>query len=327
VARTPLRCGDLVTESKILAAVHGPNSPASRSVTRTSTAEGSVTGEKAIQGAGGLSCSWKVGADSRPASTATFTVSLLPQAAREWTPMLSGDAPTTSRRTFAAVSAAADCADAGCAASAPIGSAWVRVDLTVTGLGEGQSVYGDESTAAIFRGARPAIAAVFTSVKRATAAQLRFPSHVGPTPSASDCRNYLKTVPLARAMGVGSATYGTPRRPDGTSDSIAGAAEHRIGVSVCYADGSGTGPNSLARITIAPLQSWAVTAMAADPTARGGLTPVTLTGQTAGEHALTNCSGAGTPCTVVFALGTAAIQIDDTTRAKQIAEAIIAEAR
>ncbi len=292
----------------------------------TSTAGGTITAETAVQGAGGLSCSWRIGGDGGTADDVVVNAAVLPGAAKDWSAQVFGDAPTAKRRVFAGISAAATCADPGCGASAAVGSSWVRVDLLTVGLGEGTSVFAGETEDTLFANARPAIATVFATVQRATAAQLRFPSHVG-TRGASDCRNFLKPGPLAAAMGVRSASYAEPRYPDGVSDSLAGAAEHRIGVSSCFVNGSGTGPNSTAQVTIAPDQAWAVTAMAAHPDARGTLKPVTLTNQVAGEHALTDCTGTANECSVVFSLGTTAIQVDDGIRSKQIAEAIIAEAR
>ena len=132
-----------------------------------------------------------------------------PGAAKDWSAQVFGDAPTAKRRVFAGISAAAACADPGCGASAAVGSSWVRVDLLTVGLGEGTSVFAGETEDTLFANARPAIATVFATVQRATAAQLRFPSHVG-TRGASDCRTFLKPGPLAAAMGVRSASYAEP---------------------------------------------------------------------------------------------------------------------
>ncbi|HEY8318897.1 MAG TPA: hypothetical protein VIG76_08705 [Amnibacterium sp.] len=327
-ASAPLRCDDLLTHAQLLAAAQGPHSPANRTVSVTSTAGGTITAETAVQGAGGLSCAWRIAGEGAATDDVVVNAAVLPGAAKDWSAQMFGDAPTAKRRVFAGISAAATCGDPGCGASAAVGSSWVRVDLLTVGLAEGTSVFAGETEDTLFTNAGPAIAAVFATVQHASAAQLRFPSHVG-TRATSDCRTFVKPGPLAAAMGVRSTSYADPRYPDSVSDSIAGAAEHRIGVSSCFVNGSGTGPNSTAKITIAPDQAGAVAAMAADPKARGPLKPVTLANQVAGEHALTDCSSSSSPneCSVVFSLGTTAIQVDDGIRSKQIAEAIIAEAR
>lgn len=324
--RAPLTCLDLVSRAKIAAALHGPHFTG-RTVTPTTTAAGLITGEKAIQGAGGLSCSWTVDTSSTSTRKAVFTASVLPGAAKEWSALLFGDGPSSSRRTFAGVSAAAACGDPGCAASAVVGAAWVRVDLTVQGLGEGRSVFANESERTIFANAGPAIAAVFSGVQHATPAQLRFPNHLAATRSVPRCTAFLGTAALARAMKVRSASYIRTPQPTGASDSIAGAAQHRIGTAVCFASGAGSNPDGIASITIAPRQAWAVGALVKNPDYRGAFTATTLPGQTGAERALTDCHGAGTPCTTVFALGSTAIQVDDTRRSTAIAEAILAQAR
>ncbi|MGN6741724.1 MAG: hypothetical protein ACTHJL_00300 [Amnibacterium sp.] len=317
-----LRCTDLGTPSEIRAAYTAADGRDDASVEPTSPLDDTITGATAIQGAGGLACAWSVrrGADEAD----TYTVSVLPRAATEWSAMLYGDGPTSERRTFAGVSAAATCGDPGCGASARVGDAWVRVDLVVAGLAEGRSVLGNETVDTIFAHASPAISRAIRAVQQADASRLRFPTHPGSPQNPPACESFLRTSDLAHAIGTTSATYQV-RHPDGASDSIAGAAQHRIGVTDCFGQGSGSAPYGLASMVLAPGQAWAVRAIA--DAATGDLTHTTLPGMAPGEVALTDCTGADHPCTVLFSLGSTAIEVDETSHSRAVAEAILAYAR
>ncbi len=324
-----LSCADLVTEEQIRAAVHGPNSPADPVITRISTAEGdeallgvsnALLGEKAIQGAGGLTCAWRVG----PASphSPVFEASVLPGAAPDWTGYLYGDGPTPQRRTFLGFSAAAACGDPGCGASATVGSSWVRVDLLEPDGGEqtGRGVFGHESEDTIYAHAKPAVESVFRSVRDASAARLRFPSHLKADPNTR-CEDLVAPAALAKAMGVRAVHYDTRYQFTPEQYGIAGAALTRMKAKNCDADASTTS----ADLVILPKQAWAIDDLMSDPPQRGDLEPTTLRGQRAGEHALTDCGTTGNAtCEVVLSLADFAVLVDDSSRSLAIAEAVVA---
>ncbi|RIX27832.1 hypothetical protein [Amnibacterium setariae] len=295
----------------------------------TSTVDGSITGQKALEGAGGLGCSWRAGPPSSEAGVAELIVSVLPGAAKEWTGALYGDGPTDQRRTFAGISAAAACGDPGCGATAAVGSSWVRVDL-MTGPREGASptsAFAKETDDEVFAGLTPAVESALRTVQGASAAQLRFPDHV-PSGQQAPCTNYLKKASLAEALGVKSTSIDTSFQPDPKVDSLFAAAELRIGDSVCdLTDPRYTPAPELARVTVAPEQGWAVDDIAAHSAQRGDLRPVALQGLASGERALSSCGSSGNECSVVFTLGSDAIQVANTPRANQVAEAILAAAR
>lgn len=165
-----------------------------------------------------------------------------------------------------------------------------------------------------------------TAVRQAPPARLRFTHHLGAR--ATDCSSVLPATDLATAMGVASATDDTAHHPSAAGDSIVGAAEQRIGTQVCFARGSGSSPDGIARITVDPGQAWAVTDLADDAAARGALRLTTLPGLAARDRALSDCAPGGTtPCTVVLAVGDDLIQIEDNPRPARIADAIVAAAR
>ncbi|GAA2753589.1 hypothetical protein GCM10009869_26470 [Amnibacterium kyonggiense] len=292
-----------------------------------STVDGSITGQKALEGAGGLGCSWRAGPPNSETGIATLTVSILPGAANQWTGALYGDAPTEQRRTFAGISAAATCGDPGCGATAAVGSSWVRVDLLTGSREGGTSAFAKETDDQVFAGLKPAVETVFRTVQDASAAQLRFPDHV-PADSAAPCTNYLTKVDLEGALKVQRTRVSTDFPPDPKVDSLFGAAELRLGDSVCVVeDARYSSATELASVTVGPEQAWAVDEIATDSAQRGDLRPIRLEGLASGERALSNCGSGSTPCTVLFTLGSTAIQIENTPRAVQVAEAILATAR
>lgn len=317
----PLACADLGRTSEIRAAFTPDDGSGGTTVGAVGIGDGTLSGATAVAGAGGLACRWTVRSGSQ--TIGAYTVSVLPGAGPEWTALMYGDGPTPDRRTFAGVKAAATCGDPGCGASAAVGSTWVRVDLIVDGLAEGQSVLGAEDPDVIFGHASSAISRAFDVVRHADAAQLRFPAHPGRPNDPPTCESFLRTSDLAHALGTSDAVY-TRQVPDAAYGSVAGAAEHRLGVVSCFGQGSGTAAYSDADITIAPGQAWAVPV-----TANGDRTlkRIGLPGLADGEQAFSDCTGAARACRVLLDLGGTAIGIDETTHSKAVAEAILAYAR
>lgn len=324
----PLTCADLVPKTQIIAALAGGRPADDWVVLDTSTAAGTITSELAVRGAGGLSCSWSAGPPQSETTPAVLTVAVLPGAAADWSAQLYGDGPTADRRTFAGISAAASCGDPGCGASAVVGSSWVRVDLTTGSRESGGSVFASETDDEVFAGMRPAVESVFRTAQQATPAQLRFPDHLAGDSAPADCRSYLAKADVEGALGIRTTSVDTSHQPSAATESITGEAQHRIGSSVCDVMGhTESNDYEAAGVTVAPGQSWAVDELTSNTAARGTFHTVELTGRVAGEHAVTDCTSAGTPCTLVFSLGSTAIQIEFTGRAVQLAEAIIAAAR
>lgn len=328
VASDPLRCTDLIDQREVVAAFTRSGTTASGSVTAITPSDGELTGPIAVVGAGGLACAWSVRTSASTGSAGTLLVQVLPGAASQWSALMYGDGPTSDRRDFAGISAAATCGDPGCGASAVVGSSWVRVDLTIPGIGGESSAFGAESQDAILTGASPTISRIFTTVQGASAAQREFPEHPGSTSGTPRCEGILRTAGIAPLLSSRDATYQLLPL-DGRTSSISGAASHDLGSYRCFANGSSTTGGSTADITVAPGQAWAVRAIDGSRyfDARP-LRPTRLVGATSGETAETTCADGSTEeCTTVFSLGDLAIQVGGTKNATRIAEAIIAEAR
>ncbi|MFD1722108.1 hypothetical protein [Amnibacterium endophyticum] len=327
-----LTCDDLVPKQDVVKALAAGQPSDDWVVLRGGTGYdvipgGLLTGVKALQGAGGLACSWVAGPPNSEAGPATLMVSILPDAADQWTGSMYGDAPTDQRRTFAGISAAATCGDPGCGATAAVGSSWVRVDL-ITGSREGgTSAFAKETDDQVFAGLKPAVESAFRTVQDASAAQLTFPAHL-PANGKADCVNYLKKAALAPALDVQGTSIATDYQPDPKLSSLYAAAELRVGDSVCHIeDPDQQIPVEIATVTVGPDQAWAVDDVAKDPAQRGSLHRADLKGLVSGEQAVSSCGSSGNICTVLLTLGSDAIQIDNTPHAERLAEAILAAAR
>jgi len=326
-----LSCDDLVPRTQIVQALAAgqPSDdwvvlPASRDA---ALSIGLITGDRAVEGAGGLACAWRAGPPNSETGEAVLSATILPGAADSWTGSLHGDAPTSDRRTFAGVSAAATCGDPGCGATAAVGSSWVRVDL-ITGSREGgESAFAKQTDDEVFAELTPAVESVFRAVQGADAAQLQFPNHLPTDGTPAGCRNYLGKVDLASALDVDDVRISTRYQPDPDLDSLFAAAELQLGTSVCSILSLDAGSALLADVTVAPGQAWAVDDAAETTADQGDFRPVQLEGAVSGERALSNCGASTNTCTLDFTLGSDAIEISDAAHPERVAEAIIAGAR
>lgn len=327
-AADPLRCTDLVEQQEVVAAFTRSGATATGSITAITPYDGELTGPVAVVGAGGLACAWSVRTSASDGAVGSLLVQVLPDAASQWSALMYGDGPTSDRRDFAGITSAATCGDPGCGASAVVGSGWVRVDMTIPGIGGEQSVFGTESQEGILAGASPAISRIFTTVQEASAAQLDFSKHPGSTSGDAQCDEILPTVSLAPLLSSSGAIY-QALPLTGETYSISGAASHDLGSFRCSAKGTSLSGDSTAEITVAPGQAWSVAAM--EGSRYFGSEPLRrtrLVGATSSETAETTCVDGGTrECTTVFSLGDRAIQVSGTRNATSIAEAVIARAR
>jgi hypothetical protein len=327
-ASGPLQCAGLIDQQEVVAAFTRSGTTATGSVTAITPYDGELTGPIAVAGAGGLACAWSVRTSASNKSTSTLLVQVLPGAASDWSALMYGDGPTSDRRQFAAITSAATCGDPGCGASAVVGSSWVRVDMTIPGIGGQNSVFGNESQNGILTGASSMISRVFATVQRASAEQLDFPKHPGSTSGTPRCKGILRTADIAPLLVSSDATYQLLPL-NGETYSISGAASHDLGSYRCFANGTSTAGDSTAEISVAPGQSWALKAIDGSQYFDSKpLRPTRLVGATSIETAETTCAAGGAKeCTTVFALGGLAIQVSGTKNATKIAEAIIAYAR
>jgi hypothetical protein len=327
-ATGPLQCADLIEQQEVVTAFTRSGTASTGSVTAITPYDGELTGPLAVTGAGGLACAWSVRTSASSGSAGTLLVQVLPGAASQWSAMMYGDGPTSDRREFAGITSAATCGDPGCGASAIVGSAWVRVDMTIPGIGGENSAFGGESQAAILSGASPSISRVFSTVQHASPARLVFPKHPGSTSGTPRCEGILRTADIAPVLSSSDAAYQLLPLT-GRTYSISGAASHDLGSYRCFANGTGTAGASTADITVAPGQTWAITAIDGSRYFDSNpLRPTRLVGATGSEAAETTCAQGGTSeCTTVFSLGDLAIQVGGTKNATKIAEAIIASAR
>lgn len=178
VATGPLTCDELVPAELVAATLEGADGAPVEPVAAVNPIDAFEA--VLLEGAGGLSCSWRVGSGmpdySAPSDWAYLRVQVLPGAAGQWVPIRFGDGPSTDTRQIAGIEASVAGGDPGWMISAPVGDAWVVADLSAAGhTGAGSRFLGLDGRAMIDRVAAVSEAA-YTTIAATDAARLELPT-------------------------------------------------------------------------------------------------------------------------------------------------------
>jgi hypothetical protein len=288
--------------------------------------------EYAVPAVGGLACSWRVGtAAGSPleypadADWAYLSVKILPGAADSWAPSALGDGPADTPVAIDGVQAAMGCGDPGCFISAPVGDAWVELDLSSIyfGYGSGRGHFDGLSTDAILAQMRPVAASVFSTLADAEPGRLAWP-RVDPVEREPACTGALQSQGVAMALGVDSLEYEIFDSTMTGPIYFDGYVAQTAGMFTCYVHADGILGTS---ITVGNGLGGIVDTLVSAPDTQAGLPPIVLEGAVDGEHAVQICAESSAYCTVIFSLGESAYQVESRTDAVAVAEAIIAQAR
>ncbi|TFD09302.1 hypothetical protein [Cryobacterium sp. TMT1-66-1] len=156
-ATSPLSCDDIAAPGDIANVFADPAGTVPTPVAAMQPSTFLV--EYAVPALGGLACSWRVGAAAgnpmdhqSDSDWAYMSVKVLPGAADSWAPNDSGAGPADPLTSIGGIEAATGCGDPGCFISAPVGDAWVAVQVCADPSGYctvifslGESAYSVES--------------------------------------------------------------------------------------------------------------------------------------------------------------------------------------
>ncbi|WP_430645028.1 hypothetical protein [Agromyces sp. GXS1127] len=147
-----------------------------------------------LEGVGGLSCSWRVGAGmpvyNSPSDWAYLRIAVLPDAAADWVPPQGHEGGAAPTRPIGDVEAALLAGDSGWVLSAPVGAHWVQLDLRAAALtASGGRYRGVDGSTVVERLAEVA-AAAFTTIAAAPADGFG-PPLVAVGDPAAECRGGL----------------------------------------------------------------------------------------------------------------------------------------
>ncbi|MBD8467199.1 hypothetical protein IFU30_13070 [Plantibacter sp. CFBP 8798] len=281
-----------------------------------------------LTAAGGLACSWRVGAGQQmigdgAGDWAYLSIEILPGAADDWAPPYAGDTPSEDTRTIAGVEATTSSGETGWRVSAPVGSAWVELSITASGLTSTGSRFEGTPAGEVLDNLATAAETTFTTTATATEAQLDWPA-VRPREGVARCDGRLGETGIVAALQYGDATTTytviDPRtQPIGDLEDAASA---RVGAFSCelFAEGFGY-TDILAVQNGAPI----IDELAAQPDIAGALQPITLQGAMDGESALVARRSDGPRSPLYFSLGVWFFAVSSGDGAQTVAEAIIAQ--
>lgn len=281
-----------------------------------------------LTAAGGLACSWRVGAGQQmigdgAGDWAYLSIEILPGAADDWAPPYAGDTPSEDTRTIAGVEATTSSGETGWRVSAPVGSAWVELSITASGLTSIGSRFEGTPAGEVLDNLATAAETTFTTVEPASEAQLAWPA-LAPREGDATCDGGLDEAGIVSALQYGEATTTytviDPRaQPIGDLEDAASA---RVGAFSCelFAEGFGY-TDILAVQNGAPI----IDELAAQPDIAGALQPITLQGAMDGESALVARRSDGPRSPLYFSLGVWFFAVSSGDGAQTVAEAIIAQ--
>ena len=281
-----------------------------------------------LTAAGGLACSWRVGAGQQmigdgAGDWAYLSIEILPGAADDWAPPYAGDTPSEDTRTIAGVEATTSSGETGWRVSAPVGSAWVELSITASGLTSTGSRFEGTPAGEVLDNLATAAETTFTTVEPASEAQLAWPA-LAPREGDATCDGGLDEAGIVSALQYGEATTTytviDPRaQPIGDLEDAASA---RVGAFSCelFAEGFGY-TDILAVQNGAPI----IDELAAQPDIAGALQPITLQGAMDGESALVARRSDGPRSPLYFSLGVWFFAVSSGDGAQTVAEAIIAQ--
>lgn len=324
---TPLTCSDLVSSDAAVGALTGADGVPPDLVAAVQPSH--AVEHALLAGAGGLACSWRAGTGqmligAEHGDWAYLSVAVLPDAAADWVPPYAGDVPSEERRTVGPVEATTSAGETGWRISAPVGSAWVDVRVTASGVISGGSRFEGAPFDSVLDGMMPAAEETFSAVSVATAEQMSWP-RLPFREGAALCDGELDQVGIEDALQLDGApvTYSLRDSRAESIDGLGGAVEARIGVFRCelFAEGFG-------RTEITVVRDFAPTLgdLMTMPDMSSALEPIVLEGSVDGETALRARRDDGPRAPVYFTLGDTLYEVW-SDGAATVSEAIIAQTR
>ncbi|WEO76390.1 hypothetical protein BJQ94_13580 [Cryobacterium sp. SO2] len=324
---TPLTCGDLVSSDDAARALTGTDGTTPDPVEAVQPSQ--AVEQALLTGAGGIACSWRVGAGQLGISAeqgdwAYLSVEVLPDAAAEWVPPYAGDTPSEEHRTVGSVEATTSAGETGWWISAPVGSAWVDVRVTSSGLISGGSRFEGAAFAGVLDAMMPAAETTFAAITTATAEQLSWP-HLPVRAGEARCDGGLDQAGIENALQLDGAPvkYSLADARALPIDALADAVEARIGVFRCELFAEGYGYTD---ITVVRDFESVIDELATMPDIASALEPVVLVGAVDGETALQARREDGPRSPVYFTLGQTLYGVS-SDGAATVAGAIIAQTR
>ncbi|MBC7763687.1 MAG: hypothetical protein H7201_18230 [Candidatus Saccharibacteria bacterium] len=324
---SPLTCGDLVSSRAAVAALTGTDGVTPDVVEAVQPTH--ALKHALLSGAGGLSCSWRVGAGqsgigAEQGDWAYLSVQVLPGASADWVPPYAGDVPSTEHRTVDQIEATTAAGETGWRISAPVGSAWVDIRVTSSGLISGGSRFDGTPMDRVLDGMMPAAEETFAAVTTATSTQMSWPA-LPFRQGEARCDGGLDQVGIVNALQLDGAPleYNLVDSRAKTIDGLADAVEARIGVFRCELAAEGLG---YTEITVVRDFESILGVLATMPDMASALEPIVLEGAVQGETALQARHEDGPRSPVYFTLGQTLYGVESDGSAN-VAEAIIAQTR
>lgn len=325
---TPLTCGDLVSPEAAAVALTGAEGVAPDLV---EAVQPSHAVELAmLTGAGGLACSWRAGegqlvVGAEQGDWSYLAVEVLPNAAVDWLPPYAGDSPSDERRTVGQVEATTTAGEAGWRISAPVGSAWVEVSITSSGVISGGSRFEGALDSSILDGMMPAAEQTFAAVEVGTSEQMSWPT-LPFREGEARCDGGLDRVGIENALQLNGAPveYTLIDARAETIYGLADAVEARIGVFTCelFAEGFG-----YTEITVVRDFESIIEELETMPDMSSALEPTVLEGSVGDEIALQARREDGPRSPLFFTLGQTLYGVSSADGPAAVAEAIIAQTR
>lgn len=323
VASGPLTCDDLVPAELVAATLEGADGVPAEPVAALNS--GNAFESIVLEGAGGLSCSWRVGTGmpeyNAPSDWAYLRVDVLPGAAAKWQPFESEGRPSGDTRQVAGIEASVSGGDPGWGISAPVGDSWVRATVGAAGLTGSGSRFGALAGGGMIDRLAEVAASAFTAIEQADAARLAWPA-VELRQGEAVCNGGLDEQGIVAALHVpdGSTVEYVTVEPDAVSprtfgEAVNGAARtFDCGLQI---DGMQEVRISTAR-GFAPLFDRLLA-----PDGDAAFAPLELADAPADARAVTN-SEDGRASTVYLAIGGSLYRIDGEG-AQAVAQAIVAQ--
>ncbi|MGK9147869.1 hypothetical protein KXS11_09620 [Plantibacter flavus] len=321
----PLVCDDLVTQDTVAAVLAAEPADVAEAVEPSDALD-----LASLAAAGGLACSWRVGEGqqfigSGGGDWAYLTIRILPDAAGDWVAPYAGDTPSDETRTIAGVEASTTAGETGWRVSAPVGSAWVGLGITSSGLTSSGSRFEGTPTGEVLDNLATAAESAFTTVESASAAQLAWPA-LPVRDGDARCDGGLDESGIVSALGYGDATTSYTLIDPRTKpvEDLADAVSARLGAFTCELFAEGFGSTDILVLRGA---ASIIDGLAATPDIRAALESIDLEGAVDGERALLARREDGPRSPLFFTVGDTLYAVNSGDGAQTVAEAIIAQTR
>lgn len=321
----PLACADVASEDAVATALAASGSDVAEAVQPSHAVDLAV-----LTSAGGLACSWRVG-EGQPTigaeqgDWAYLTIEVLPQAAGEWVAPYAGDVPSDEHRTVADVEATTAISETGWRVSAPVGDAWVDLQITSSGRITGGSRFEDVGDAAVLDTLADIAETTFSAIAAASPEQLAWPALPFREGDAA-CDGGLKQGGIESALQLDGAavTYTLVDPRVEPIDTLSDAVVARVGGFTCSLFAEGYGQTQIMVIRdFAPI----LDTLAAQPDTSSAFESITLEGAVDGESAIAARRDDGPRSPLYFTVGETFYGVTSADGPVTVAEAIIAQTR